>query len=191
MSDDKIQEVPADTPVETSEVAEGANVQVHNRNEKKARKMIEKLGLKKLPNVARVTMRRSNGITFIIENPDCYRSPNGSVVVFGEARADQQNLQRQLQALQAQGAIPTTGDEAPASKDPQDIQADLEAAAKDMSLEDNQAEDVADADVDTSGLEESDIQIIMDQAGASKAKAVAALRKNKGDVVNTIMELSA
>lgn len=189
MSDDKIQEVTETPAVE--QVADGADVTVHNRNEKKARKMIEKLGLKKLPNVARVTMKRSNGVTFIIENPDCYRSPNGSVVVFGEARVDQQDFARQLQALAAQGGQPEgAAPEGAASKDPQAIQADLEAAVKDINLN-KEEEEVADADVDVSGLEESDIQIVMDQAGASKAKAVAALRKNKGDVVNTIMELTS
>ena len=45
-------------------------------------------------------------------------------------------------------------------------------------------------DVDTSGIEEKDIELVVAQAGCSRAKAVAALRKNDNDIVNSIMELT-
>ena len=44
-----------------------------------------------------------------------------------------------------------------------------------------------DGDVDTSGIEANDIQLVMGQTGASKAKAVAAIREADGDIVNAIM----
>ena len=41
----------------------GAQVAVHSRNEKKARKAIGKLGLKHVPGITRVTLRRPKGVS--------------------------------------------------------------------------------------------------------------------------------
>ena len=41
--------------------------------------------------------------------------------------------------------------------------------------------------VDDSGIEQSDIQLVMGQAGVSRRKAVEALRNNGLDIVNAIM----
>ena len=51
-------------------------------------------------------------------------------------------------------------------------------------------DDVDDADVDTEGLEDKDIDLVIQQANCSKAKAVKSLRNNNGDIVNAIMELT-
>ena len=40
----------------------GSTVAVHSRNEKKARKAIGKLGLKHVPGITRVTLRRPKGV---------------------------------------------------------------------------------------------------------------------------------
>ena len=48
-------------------------------------------------------------------------------------------------------------------------------------------EDVDDGDVDESGLEAKDIELVATQAGVSRAKAVKSLRENDGDIVNAIM----
>jgi hypothetical protein len=40
----------------------------------------------------------------------------------------------------------------------------------------------ADADVDETGVESKDIELVMSQAGCSRAKAVAALKKNDNDI---------
>ena len=47
-----------------------------------------------------------------------------------------------------------------------------------------------DENVDTTGLEESDIQMVMDQAKCSKARAVKALRDNNNDMVTAVMSLT-
>lgn len=41
----------------------GSAVAVHSRNEKKARKAIGKLGLKHVPGITRVTLRRPKGVS--------------------------------------------------------------------------------------------------------------------------------
>ena len=45
-------------------------------------------------------------------------------------------------------------------------------------------------EVDASGVEEKDVELVMSQANVSKAKAVKALKNNDNDIVNTIMELT-
>ena len=43
----------------------GSSVTVHSRNEKKARKSIAKLGLKHVPGITRVTLRRPKNVSFL------------------------------------------------------------------------------------------------------------------------------
>jgi nascent polypeptide-associated complex subunit alpha len=56
----------------------GAQVAVHNRNEKKARKSIAKLGLKRVEGITRVTLRRPKNILFVISQPEVYKSVNSN-----------------------------------------------------------------------------------------------------------------
>lgn len=42
----------------------GSSIAVHSRNEKKARKSIAKLGLKHVPGITRVTLRRPKNVSF-------------------------------------------------------------------------------------------------------------------------------
>jgi nascent polypeptide-associated complex subunit alpha len=44
--------------------------------------------------------------------------------------------------------------------------------------------------VDETGVEPKDIELVVTQAGVSRAKAVAALKANSGDIVSAIMELT-
>ena len=84
MSDSRIEELPddheetkkttAEDASDSSDSDEGAEegdanipagsaVAVHSRNEKKARKAIGKLGLKHIPGITRVTLRRPKGVS--------------------------------------------------------------------------------------------------------------------------------
>ena len=47
-----------------------------------------------------------------------------------------------------------------------------------------------DDDVDETGVEAKDVELVMTQAGVSKAKATKALKANDGDIVSAIMELT-
>lgn len=51
----------------------GSAVTVHSRNEKKARKSIAKLGLKHVPGITRVTLRRPKNVSKKIDNQCAYR----------------------------------------------------------------------------------------------------------------------
>ena len=81
MSNPRIEELPDDPPANKAEVddassssgseaeagetggATGTSIQVHSRNEKKARKSIAKLGLKQVPGITRVTLRRPKNVS--------------------------------------------------------------------------------------------------------------------------------
>ena len=47
-----------------------------------------------------------------------------------------------------------------------------------------------DGEVDASGVEDKDIELVMSQANVSRSKAVKALKNNANDIVNAIMELT-
>merc|ERR1712121_219134 len=60
-----------------------------SRGEKKARKIMSKLGLKQVAGVSRVTIRKSKNILFVINKPDVYKNPaSDTYIVFGEAKIE-------------------------------------------------------------------------------------------------------
>ena len=64
------------------------------RSEKKARKAISKLGLKPVTGVARVTIKKSKNILFVIQKPDVYKSQGAETyIVFGEAKIEDLSAQ--------------------------------------------------------------------------------------------------
>nr|CAO98813.1 nascent polypeptide-associated complex (NAC), alpha subunit [Nakaseomyces delphensis] len=165
-----------------AEIPENANITILNRNEKKAREMISKLGLKKVPGIIRVTFRKKDNQIYAIEKPEVFRSVGGNYVVFGEAKVD--NFTERLAAAQQQTA------QQQATKTPEDIQADLQAAA-DANESGKPADASADDEnVDAGDLNEDDIELVVQQTNASKNEAIKALKEHKGDIVNAIMSLS-
>ena len=70
-----------------------------SRAEKKARKAMSKLGMEKVENVDRVTLRRGRNLLYVISNPDCFKAPNSDTyVVFGEAKAEDMAAKAAAQA---------------------------------------------------------------------------------------------
>ena len=64
---------------------------VQNRNEKKARKAMLKLGMKPYPGILRVTVKKSKNVLFAINKPDVFQSSKGETyVIFGEAKSEDQ-----------------------------------------------------------------------------------------------------
>jgi NACalpha-BTF3-like transcription factor len=49
------------------------------------------------------------------------------------------------------------------------------------------AEEEEDGEIDETGVEGKDVELVMTQAGVSRRRAVAALKKNGNDIVNAIM----
>ncbi|KAI1843694.1 hypothetical protein JX265_008479 [Neoarthrinium moseri] len=200
MADPRVEELPDDEPVtkptveedddssdseiETGDGPSGSTVQIHSRNEKKARKAIEKLHLQKVPGITRVTLRRPKNILFVINNPEVYKSPNSNTyIVFGEAKIEDLNSAAQQAAAQ-QLAAAGEHDHAGHDHAGHDHGKAAEGEAKKDEDEDDGEE------VDAEGLEDKDIELVMTQAGVSRKKAVKALKENDNDIVNSIMALS-
>ena len=72
-----------------------------SRGEKKARKIMSKLGLKQIVGVNRVTIRKSKNILFVINKPDVYKNPaSDTYIIFGEAKIEDLSQQAQVAAAE-------------------------------------------------------------------------------------------
>nr|CAB3502197.1 unnamed protein product [Digitaria exilis] len=146
-----------------------------SRSEKKSRKAMMKLGMKPVTGVSRITIKRAKNILFVVSKPDVFKSPTSETyVIFGEAKIE--DLSSQLQAQAAQ-------------------QFRMQDLSKVMGPKQQDAASAAPADeeeeVDETGIEPRDIDLVMTQASVSRAKAVKALKAHDGDIVSAIMELTA
>jgi len=210
MSNPRIEELPDDEPtkkvtvkdegsessdseIETGEsgIPAGAGAVVHSRNEKKARKSIAKLGLTKIPGITRVTLRRPKNILFVINNPEVYKSPTSNTyIVFGEAKIEDLNSQAQASAAQ-QLAAAESHDHAGHDHSGHDHSHDNgKGKAIDNGNEKKDEDEDDGEEMDATGLEDKDIELVMTQASVSRKKAVKALKENDNDIVNSIMALS-
>merc|ERR1712187_262156 len=78
-----------------------------NRSEKKSRKAVQKLGMKPVPGIVRVTVKKSKSILFVISKPDVHKSPTSDTyIVCGEAKIEDLSAQAQASAAQQFTAAP-------------------------------------------------------------------------------------
>jgi nascent polypeptide-associated complex subunit alpha len=144
-----------------------------SRSEKKARKAMAKLNLKTVSGVTRVTIRKSKNILFVINKPDVFRSPAGDThIVFGEAKIEDLSQQAQVQAAEKFKAPEPTN------------------TAAELKEEIPSGDEDEDEEEDAEGIEDKDIDLVMQQANSSRKKAIKALKKNDNDIVNAIMDLT-
>ncbi|KAG5583305.1 hypothetical protein H5410_053932 [Solanum commersonii] len=153
-----------------AELGDGSGRSKQSRSEKKSRKAMLKLGMKPIPGVSRVTVKKSKNILFVISKPDVFKSPNSDTyVIFGEAKIE--DLSSQLQSQAAEQFKAPNLSNVISKPEPSTVAQD-------------------DEDVDETGVEPKDIELVMTQAGVSRAKAVKALRAADGDIVSAIMEIT-
>ncbi|XP_009804196.1 nascent polypeptide-associated complex subunit alpha-like protein [Nicotiana tabacum] len=155
---------------DAEDLGDGSGRSKQSRSEKKSRKAMLKLGMKPIPGVSRVTVKKSKNILFVISKPDVFKSPNSDTyVIFGEAKIEDLSSQLQTQAAE-QFKAPNLSNVI-SKPEPSTVAQD-------------------DEDVDETGVEPKDIELVMTQAGVSRAKAVKALKAADGDIVSAIMELT-
>jgi len=143
-----------------------------SKSEKKARKAMAKLSLRAIPGVNRVCIRKNKSILFIISNPDVYKSPaSDTYVVFGEAKIEDLSAQAQMAAAEK-------------------FKQQSEPVAQKPAVPKIEEDEEDEGEVDEEGVEAKDVELVMQQAGVSKGKAVKALKNNNNDIVNAIMELT-
>ncbi|VVC32187.1 Nascent polypeptide-associated complex subunit alpha,Nascent polypeptide-associated complex NAC domain [Cinara cedri] len=151
-----------------------------SRGEKKARKIISKLGLKQIHGVNRVTIRKSKNILFVINNPDVFKNPaSDTYIIFGEAKIEDLSQQAQVAAA-----------EKFKSADMMPSLLDKENATRPMVSQPIQEEEEEDGEIDYKGVEEKDVDLVCAQAQVTKRKAIEALLRNNNDIVNAIMDLT-
>ncbi|KAH7835672.1 hypothetical protein Vadar_028598 [Vaccinium darrowii] len=159
-----------DDEAEGEQGGDGSGRSKQSRSEKKSRKAMLKLGMKPIPGVSRVTVKKSKNILFVISKPDVFKSPaSDTYVIFGEAKIEDLSSQLQSQAAEQFKA-----------PDLSHVISKPESSAM--------AQD--DEDVDETGVEPKDIELVMTQAGVSRPKAVKALKAADGDIVSAIMDIS-
>ncbi|XP_055487913.1 uncharacterized protein LOC129695164 isoform X2 [Leucoraja erinacea] len=145
-----------------------------SRSEKKARKAMSKLGLRQVHGVTRITIRKSKNILFVITKPDVFKSPVSDIyIVFGEAKIEDLSQQAHKAAAEK-------------FKVPIEHATLIPETTPTLSIKEESEEE----EMDETGLEARDIELVMAQANVSRGKAVRALRHNKNDIVNAIMELT-
>merc|ERR1712216_726397 len=138
----------------------------------------EELGMKPVPGIVRVTVKKSKNILFVIKEPDVFKTndsnPKGpqTFIVFGKAEIE--DLSQQATNAAVEQFKPPSG-------------ADMAKAAE--AVEEVDGDD--DGDEDAGDLDENDIDLVVKQAGVSRSKAIKALKQNEKDVVNAIMALSS
>jgi nascent polypeptide-associated complex subunit alpha len=174
--------------------------QKQTRSEKKARKAMAKLGLRPIQGILRVTIRKSKNILFVIQKPDVYKSPaSDTYIVFGEAKIEDLSQRAQIAAanqFKNIGQNPTTNNQTLNDQTNPLTNNDKVQTDKNTNIQINnktetiQEEDDEDEQVDSEGIEENDIQLVMSQSKTSRSKAIKALRKCNNDIVNAIMELA-
>lgn len=144
-----------------------------SRSEKKSRKAMQKLGMKPVPGVQRVTIKKSKNILFVISKPDVFKSPaSDTYIIFGEAKIEDLSAQAQQ----------TAANQFTMQPEPETIEEKPEPAIIE--------EEDEDEELDEEGLNPKDIELVITQASVSRTKAIKALRKCSGDIVSAIMELT-
>jgi len=181
----------------TSTDAETAQRSVTNRNEKKARKMLQRLGMRQVSGIDRVTLKMGDGKGyFFIDKPDVYTASgtgkSDTYIFFGEARQganpqQQMAMAQQAAAQQAAMAGGAAGLPKKVKEQPPGMETVFEKDDVPNLAEVTNPEEPA---IDEDGVDAKDIDLVMSQAGCSRQKAVAALKDNDGDLVNAIMAIT-
>ncbi|KAK4125306.1 NAC-domain-containing protein [Parathielavia appendiculata] len=155
----------------------GSTAVIHSRNEKKARKALEKLHLTRVHGITRVTLRRPKNILFVINNPEVYKSPNSNTyIVFGEAKIEDLNASAQAAAAQQLASQTAEHDHAGHAHDHK------HEATKEEEEDDGE-------EVDAEGIEDKDIELVMTQANVSRKKAIKALKENDNDIRSAALKV--
>ena len=143
-----------------------------NRGEKKCRKALLKLGMKQLTGITRVSLRKRDGLIFVINDPEVLKSTenNQSFAIFGELRLEDPNSRMSQQ-------------EAKKFTDKPSVEAKPAAKADDKAEDDSVA-------LPEDGLTVQHIDMVMQHANCSRNKAIRALREANDDMVAAVMKLT-
>lgn len=116
----------------------------------------------------------------MIAKPDVYKASNSDTyVIFGEAKIEDLNAQASSAAAEQFRMQETMANLAGGN-----------SAGAPPTITAVEPEEEEEGEVDESGVEPKDIELVMTQAGVTRGKAVKALKAADGDIVSAIMELT-
>ena len=136
--------------------------------------------MKSMAGVTRVTLKKKDGIIFVINNPTVMRSgEDGSTfAVFGEIQIDDPTSRLNMQKAQEMAA---------------QAQAQATAASADKSAKPEATKAAAAGDdeaVDAEGVSEEHINMVIDHVNCNRATAIKALKEHNNDMVSAVMSLT-
>ncbi|WFC96516.1 GAL4 enhancer protein [Malassezia brasiliensis] len=169
-----------DAPQDENDTEVGVPDRVQSRAERKSRKTLQNIGLKRVAGIKRHL--------YVVSNPDVYKSSVSDVyIIFGEVKNEDMSAFAQAQAAQQllQAEAQQKGVDG-ASTEPQFNAADLASSKK---VQEEEEEDES-APIDETGVDSKDVDLVMEQVSVSRRKAVKALKESDGDLINAIMSLS-
>lgn len=135
--------------------------------------------MKPVSGIARVQIKKSKNILFVINKPDVYKNPTSDTyVIFGEAKIEDLSAQ-------AAGAAAEQFRMAEALSNSAESRAPTSKPAEAAEVEEDEGEEI-----DETGVSEKDVELVMSQANVTRRKAVKALRAADNDIVTAIMELT-
>ncbi|EFP89004.1 GAL4 enhancer protein [Puccinia graminis f. sp. tritici] len=160
---------------------------LQSRGERKARKALSKLGLKKVPGISRVTMRRSKAQHFfVIANAEVYKSPHSNCyIVFGEARTEDAAAGLGNLTGGGGGGAMGGGPNAGGGFQPEMMISNSAAGKQAANKQKDEPED--DEPEDATGIDAEDIETVMGQVKCSRNRAIRALKSSDGDLINAII----
>ena len=146
-----------------------------NRGEKKCRKALLKLGMKQLTGITRVSLRKRDGLIFVINDPEVLKSGTNetSYAIFGELKLEDPNSRL------AQTEVKNFAKEAPTAT----------AVAAETKEEDKKTEDDT-VPLNEEGLTPNHIDMVMQHANCTRNAAIRALRDANDDMVAAVMKLT-
>ncbi|KAG9089748.1 GAL4 enhancer protein [Ceratobasidium sp. UAMH 11750] len=131
-------------------------------------------------------MRKPRNVLMVVANPEVFKSPNSDCyIVFGEAKSEDMQAQHAAQVEAAAAAERLEAER----EDGSDEVPTLEPVADDeptTAAKVNPPEDEEET-VDESEVDSKDVDLIIQQVGCSRAKAVRVLKESGGDLINAIM----
>ncbi|KAK8849804.1 nascent polypeptide-associated complex subunit alpha [Kwoniella newhampshirensis] len=184
--------------INDDEIPAGATVDIQSRPERKARKALEGLGLKRVQGIQRVTLRRPKNVLLVVANPEVYKAPGSDCyIVFGEAKLEDPNSAAQLQAQAqlaassqaAQAAHAQGGFKEGVPKSLEDLMGGDDAPALEDSTDGTDKPAASTTDGSDVKISEEDVNLVVAQTGCTEDKAREALKAENGDLINAIMRI--
>jgi nascent polypeptide-associated complex subunit alpha len=154
-----------------------------NRGEKKCRKALLKLGMKQLTGITRVTLKKRDGLIFVINDPEVLKSGSNdnSYAVFGELKLEDPNSRLTTNEAKKFGEG--------AAKEGAAAVTEIKPTAEGAKEEEKKPEDDG-VPLSEEGLTVNHIDMVMQHANCSRNTAIRVLREANDDMVAAVMKLT-